>query len=115
MLPPPAEGSAAVAERVAAARERQRARYAALDLPHVTSNAAAPPQVIESVARPDAAGLELIREASERLGLSARGFHRLLKLGRTIADLDGAETVLGLHMAEALSYRAEGPGRQRAA
>ncbi len=115
MLPPPAEGSATIAKRVAAARERQRVRYAALNLPHVTSNAAAPPQVIESVGRPDGSGLELIREASERLGLSARGFHRLLKLARTIADLDGMDVVSGVHMAEALSYRADGAGRRWAA
>ena len=65
--------------------------------------------------RPDGSGLELIREASERLGLSARGFHRLLKLARTIADLDGMDVVSGVHMAEALSYRADGAGRRWAA
>ncbi len=115
MLPPPAEGSDVVAARVAAARDRQRQRYAALGLPHIASNAAAPPGIIEEIGRPDAAGLDLIRDASERLRLSARGFHRLLKLARTIADLDGAETVSARHMAEALSYRTEYPGRQNAA
>ena len=59
------------------------------------------------MARPDVAGQKLIREASERLQLSARGFHRVLKLARTIADLDGAEIVASHHLAEALSYRAE--------
>jgi magnesium chelatase family protein len=115
MLPPPAEGSATVAQRVAAARDHQRRRYAALDLPHITSNAAAPPAIIESVARPDSGGLTLLREASDRLQLSARGFHRLLKIARTIADLDGVETVASVHMAEALSYRSDYLGRQRAA
>jgi magnesium chelatase family protein len=115
MLPTPAEGSAAVAVRVAAARDLQRQRYSALGLPHVTCNAAAPPAIIESIGWPDHAGLELIRDASERLRLSARGFHRLLKLARTIADLDGVETVSSLHMAEALSYRTDYTGQQNAA
>jgi magnesium chelatase family protein len=115
MLPPPAEDSAAVAVRVAAARERQRQRYTALGLPHITCNAAAPPSIIESIGRPDPAGLELIRDASERLRPSARGFHRLLKLARTIADLDGVETVSSRHMAEALSYRTDYTGQQYAA
>ena len=107
MLPPPAEGSPEVAARVAAARAAQGARYAALGRPDVTSNAAAPARLIEDVARPDAGGQKLIRDASERLQLSARGFHRVLKLARTIADLDGAEAVVSRHLAEALSYRAE--------
>ncbi|MCX8255592.1 Competence protein ComM [Beijerinckiaceae bacterium RH AL1] len=107
MLPPPAEGSAEVAARVAAARATQARRYTALAHPEVTCNAAAPAKLIEAVARPDVAGQKLIREASERLQLSARGFHRVLKLARTIADLDGAETVASHHLAEALSYRAD--------
>ena len=107
MLPPPAEGSAAVAARVAGARATQGQRYAALGRPDVTANAAAPASLIEEVARPDEDGRKLIRHASERLGLSARGFHRVLKLARTVADLDGAETVAARHLAEALSYRAD--------
>ena len=78
MLPPPAEGSRETAERVAAARNIQVARYAGLGLPGVLSNAAAPANVIETVAQPDAGGLALVREASDRLRLSARGFHRVL-------------------------------------
>jgi magnesium chelatase family protein len=62
--------------------------------------------VIERVARLDVPGTALIRDASERFGLTARGFHRVLKLARTIADLDGAESVGRPHLAEALSYRA---------
>ena len=107
MLPPPAEGSAEVAERVAAARAIQVRRYAELGLPGVGSNAAAPAAVIEAVAQPDAGGLALVQEASDRLRLSARGFHRILKLARTIADLDGARIVESLHLAEALSYRVD--------
>ncbi len=107
MLPPPSEGSAEVAARVARARAIQGRRYAALERPDVTSNAAAPANLIEEVARPDGEGQRLIRDASERLRLSARGFHRVLKLARTVADLDGAETVAARHLAEALSYRAD--------
>jgi magnesium chelatase family protein len=115
MLPAPAEGSAEVAARVAAARRRQAKRYAELGLPGVTSNAAAPGPIIEDAARPDAAGLTLLREASERLNLSARGFHRILKLARTIADLDDSTTVGRRHLAEALSYRGDRPKQSQAA
>ena len=110
MLPPPAEGSAEVAARVAAARDTQRQRYAARGRPDIGANAAAPASLIEEVARPDAGGQRLLREASDRLALTARGYHRVLKLARTIADLDRAETVAGYHLAEALSYRADQPG-----
>jgi len=115
LLPPSAEGSAEVAARVAAARQIQIRRYAALGLPHVFANAAAPGSIIEEAARPDVAGMALLREASERLNLSARGFHRMLKLARTIADLDGATTVGRPHLAEALSYRINSAQAQRAA
>lgn len=115
MLPPPAEGSKEVAVRVIAARERQIARYAKLGLPGIASNAAVPANVIETVAQPDASGLALIRDASERLHLSARGFHRILKLARTIADLDGAEDVGSVHLAEALTYRIDATRQLRAA
>ena len=115
MLPAPAEGSAEVAARVALARAIQTRRFAALGRPEIRSNAAAPAALIEDVARPDLAGQKLVRDASDRLQLSARGFHRVLKLARTVADLDGAEIVSTPHLAEALSYRAEGAGRRRAA
>ncbi|MGH6840718.1 MAG: YifB family Mg chelatase-like AAA ATPase, partial [Methylocella sp.] len=114
MLPPPAEGSRETAERVAAARNIQVARYAGLGLPGILSNAAAPANVIETAAQLDAPGLALVREASERLHLSARGFHRVLKLARTIADLDGAGDIARLHLAEALTYRVD-TARQLAA
>jgi magnesium chelatase family protein len=106
VLPPPAEGSAEVARRVAKARERQRDRYVSLGLEAIFLNAAAPANIIEEVARPDAQGQALIRDAAERLRLTARGFHRVLKVARTIADLDGARDVGRIHLAEALSYRA---------
>jgi magnesium chelatase family protein len=79
------------------------------------SNAAAPANVIEVVAQPDAGGLALIREASERLHLSARGFHRILKLARTIADLDAVDEVGSVHLAEALTYRIDTTRQLRAA
>jgi len=106
ILPPASEGSEEVAKRVAAARLLQRTRYQKLGLDGVSCNAAAPSATVEEVARLDEAGLNLIRDASERLRLSARGFHRILKLARTIADLEGAANVLRPHLAEALSYRA---------
>jgi magnesium chelatase family protein len=106
VLPPPTEGSAEVARRVAAARARQVERYASLGFEDIGLNAAAPPNVIEAVARPDAGGAILLRDAAERMRLTARGFHRTLKVARTIADLDGAAEVGRIHLAEALSYRA---------
>ncbi len=115
ILPAAAEGSREVALRVAAARARQIERYAGIGLPHVTANAAAPAHVIEDVARPDAGGARLVREAADRLRLSARGFHRVLKLARTIADLDGKDQVARLHLAEALSYRSSVGGQTMAA
>ncbi len=105
ILPPPAEGSAEVAARVGAARAIQGARYKALGLPGIACNAAAPANVIETVANLDAAGTKLMRDAAERMRLSARGYHRVLKLARTLADLDGVEAVGRIHLAEALSYR----------
>ena len=105
ILPPPEEGSAEVAVRVAAARRIQQERYAALGLPHVGTNAAAPANVIETITKLDGPALTLVRGAAERMRLSARGFHRVLKLARTLADLDGTERVGRIHLAEALSYR----------
>jgi magnesium chelatase family protein len=115
VLPPPAEGSAQAARRVAAARERQSLRYERMGLSPTTINASAPAAAVETAARLDAAGAALIRDAADRLHLSARGFHRVLKLARTIADLDGAEAVERRHLAEALAYRGERKGARAAA
>jgi magnesium chelatase family protein len=115
ILPPPAEGSREVAARVALARERQIARYAAIGLPHVRSNAAVSGAVLEDVARPDASGMTLLREAADAMHLSARGYHRVLRVARTLADLDGADKVGRVHVAEALSYRALADEVRRAA
>ena len=115
ILPAPAEGSREVASRVARAREIQAERYAALGLPHVRTNATAQGSVLEEVARPDAAGLALLRDAAEAMRLSARGYHRVLRVARTLADLDGVEKVGRVHLAEALSYRALADEIRRAA
>jgi magnesium chelatase family protein len=105
ILPPPAEGSREVAERVARARERQAARYAAMGLPHIRTNATVAGSILEDVARPDAGGLALLRDATDAMRLSARGYHRVLRVARTLADLDGVDKVGRVHLAEAISYR----------
>src|ERR1700752_4956427 len=115
ILPPPAEGSREVAERVALARERQAARYAAIGLPHIRTNAAVAGAILEDVARPDGSALTLLREAADAMRLSARGYHRVLRVARTLADLDGADKDSRVDLAEALSDRALAGGVRRAA
>ena len=111
-LPPPAEGSAQVAARVAAARAVQRARYEALEgEPRLRSNAELDGTLLEELAAPDAEGRRLLTEAAEKMKLSARGYRRVLRVARTLADLEAAETVRRPHIAEALSYRRAVPGR----
>jgi magnesium chelatase family protein len=99
-----AEQSASVAARVLAARQIQQERLDRLGV-SATTNAHCPTGLIEEVAAPDAAGLSLLRDASEKLGFSARAYHRVLRVARTLADLDQAETVGRIHLAEAISYR----------
>jgi magnesium chelatase family protein len=115
LLPPSADGSAEVAERVARARAIQRRRFADMGLAQIATNSAAPASVIETIAAPDAAGQKLIRDAAERMRLTARGFHRVLKLARTLADLDESLEVRRIHIAEALSYRGQITGAAEAA
>ncbi len=115
ILPPPAEGSREVALRVAQARAVQLDRYPALGLSGVSTNAAAPSSLIEQVSRPDSTGLTLLRGAADAMRLSARGYHRVLRVARTLADLDGADKVGRVHLAEALSYRALTDETRRAA
>jgi magnesium chelatase family protein len=107
ILPGVAESSATVAARVAAARAVQAARFAALGLT-TTTNARCAPALIEEIAALDAPAGALLRNAAEAMQLSARGYHRVLKVARTLADLDGADAVGRVHLAEALSYRAVG-------
>jgi magnesium chelatase family protein len=105
-LPPPAEASAAIARRVAAARARQGARYAKLpEEQRIRTNAEADGALLDEVATPEPAGRALLQRAAERLRLSARGYHRVLRVARTLADLEGAAPVARHHIAEALSYR----------
>jgi magnesium chelatase family protein len=106
ILPPPSEGSSSVALRVARARDIQLKRYEALGLTKISTNAAAPANIIDEVAKPDNEGMKLIKNAAEKMNLTARGYHRVLKVARTLADLEGELNVGRVHLAEALAYRA---------
>jgi magnesium chelatase family protein len=105
-LPPPAEGSAEVAARVARAREVQTARLTGVP---ARTNAELEGDLLDLHATPDEAGRRLLLQAAEAMRLSARGYTRILRVARTIADLAGAETVTRVHVAEALSYRRRPP------
>jgi magnesium chelatase family protein len=106
ILPPPSEGSREVAARVARARDIQTERYAGMGLPNVRTNAQVSGALLEEVAQADGQGMALLRDAADSMHLSARGYHRVLRVARTLADLDGAAKVGRIHLAEALSYRA---------
>lgn len=105
-LPPADEGSAEVKARVAACRQVQRARFRRL-APESTIrvNAEAAGGLLDQVATEDADGHALLQRAAERLQLSARAYHRTLRVARTIADLEGADQIRRPRIAEALSYR----------
>jgi magnesium chelatase family protein len=89
-------------------RALQQARFAPLNKPSVQVNGDMGPAEVQKFCQLDKEGMAMIRMAVERMGLSARAYHRVLKLGRTIADLAGSEQVLQAHLAEALQYRPRG-------
>ena len=99
----PSESSACVADRVAAARSLQQARLA--PWPDLRTNADATGRVLGEIAPLDAEGAALLTRAADRFGLTLRGYHRIQRLARTIADLDGAAEIRRAHLSEALSYR----------
>ena len=105
------EDSASVRARVLAARAVQAERHAGLGLSPDTTNADLSPTQVESVSRADAAGQRLLAEAAEKARFSARAYHRILKVARTLADLDGGGTVRAAHLAEAIALRASAEGR----
>ena len=105
-LPPPAEGSDAVAARVAR-RAPDRPPGSRTPGPAPMPNSTAKPRT--QFATPDEPGRKLLMQAAEAMRLSARGYTRMLRVARTIADLAGAETVGRIHVAEALSYRRQAP------
>ncbi len=102
-LPATGESSATIARRVARARDRQANRFA--NAPGVRVNADMEGRVLEEMATPDPEGRALIARVAERFGLTARGYHRVLRVARTIADLDESPDVRQPHVAEAVSYR----------
>lgn len=99
----PGEPSAVIRERVIAARKIQEERFA--QHKKVYCNAQMTERMIHQYAEPDAASLDMLRLAMERLSLSARAYNRILKVARTIADLDKSEIVQSQHIAEAIGYR----------
>ena len=102
-LPSTGESSATIAARVADARGRQTKRFATTD--GVRVNAEAEGALLEEIATPDSDGKALLNRVAERFGLSARGYHRVLRVARTIADLDHSAHVRSPHVAEAVSFR----------
>lgn len=100
---PEGESTATVAARVACARALQERRFQAH--PNVRVNAEAEGRLLDEIATPDGEGQALLLRAAERFSFSTRGYHRILRTARTIADLDGSEAVRSPHLAEAISYR----------
>ena len=99
----PSESSATIRERVIRARQVQEQRFA--DEPGIHCNAQMTPRLLQKYAQPDEHGRAMLQSAMERLNLSARAYDRILKVARTIADLDGSDTVQSTHIAEAIGYR----------
>ena len=99
------ESSEAIRARVESARQRQRERFLNIKSSNVISNADMHVAEVRQFCKLDEAGESLIRAAMGQMNLSARGYHRVLKLARTIADLAGSEQIQAVHLAEALQYR----------
>jgi magnesium chelatase family protein len=99
----PAESSSVVRDRIVAARDRQRHRFAGRHGVH--ANAYMQPADLRLFCLPDPRGVSLLKAAVARLGFSARAYHRVLKVSRTIADLDGSAGIGSRHVAEAIQYR----------
>ena len=99
----PAEASNMIRNRVISAREIQAKRFEGEE--GIYSNAQMTPKMLAKYASPDEAGLLLLKTAMDRFNLSARAYDRILKVSRTIADLDNSENILSLHLAEAINYR----------
>lgn len=108
-LPPPAEGTKEVSARVLKARRIQADRFAGMEHDTRAVNADLSSKQIEEVCVLDDASRKLLSDAAERFSLSARAYHRVLKLARTIADLDGERNIARHHLAEALTYRWRDP------
>jgi len=99
----PGEPSEKIRERVIKARQIQETRFK--DFKGIHCNAQMTERMLHLFAEPDAASLDMLRMAMERLKLSARAYSRILKVSRTIADLEGSEKVQAQHIAEAIGYR----------
>lgn len=106
--PKPAEKSETVAQRVLNARIMQIDRYRNMGHPEITLNARCPTAQIEQIAKMDREGSALLNEAAQKMLFSARAYHRVLKVARTLADLDNSVIVKRIHLAEAISYRIAG-------
>lgn len=99
----PVESSAVIRQRVIAARTIQEERFKSYK--GIYCNAQMSGRLLSKFAQPDAQGLNLLRTAMNRLNLSARAYDRILKVARTIADLEGAKHIASTHIAEAIGYR----------
>ena len=113
-LPVPGEGSAEIAARVAAAQDIQAARLQALDVTGPRLNAVLEGELLDRVCEAEPAASELLTRAMERLRFSARGYYRILRVARTLADLEASTLIKKIHVAEAISFRRRPPSRQAA-
>jgi magnesium chelatase family protein len=104
-LPPPKENSATVSLRVSNARARQHERFEKLGVTHLQTNADADGDILMQIAPLSAETQKILTEAAERMKLSARGYHRVLRVARTIADLAHCDSIERNHVIEALGYR----------